>query len=232
MSPRSLVFRSNTAIGRVPTERNKNGDEVSIYSSRKAGGRFNTSYRKRFPDIAHEPQARNCRKPDYERNDENAVECCRIVRKDDIRDQGPDDGTECVHCAVVAERTAHLFLGRRERDQGIPRRVAQAFANTIHEPQTDDGPHASREHIKGSRENRERVAYDGEYLALLYPVRPAAGIDFYEIGRGLRNAFNEAQRFRTGFQYRYKERRKYRRNHLRGKIVEEAGQPQEENIAR
>src|SRR5450631_248557 len=115
---------------------------------------------------------------------------------------------------------------------GHPRRVAQAFADTIRKPQTDDGPHASSEYIKGSRENRERVAYDGEYLALLYPVGPAAGIEFYEIGRGLRNAFHEAQRFCTGFQYRYKERRKCRCNHLRGEIVEEAGQPQEENIAR
>ena len=146
--------------------------------------------------------------------------------------RGPTMAPSVSIARVVAERTAHLFLGRRERDQGIPRRVAQAFADTIRKPQTDDGPHASREHIKGSRENRESVAYDGEYLALLYPVRPAAGIDFYEIGRGLRNAFHEAQRFRTGFQYRYKERRKYRRNHLRGEIVEEAGQPQEENIAR
>ena len=132
-------------------------------------------------------------------------------------------GSDRLVCLVIAYAFVVESEMRTSRGE-----FAQALTDAIHKPQTDNHRHASREHIKGSRDDLESVARDGEYFrrSSCRTSGPATGI-FFKLAPASAMLSTRPSDSGPPFSTEYEECRKYLCDHLRARIVEEAGTARE-----
>src|ERR1019366_3894097 len=128
--------------------------------------------------------------------------------------------------------TPQLVPGCRKRYDRIPGGVPQALADPVEKPQPQRAWNREDEYIEWPRQDGQRIAGYHQRLSRLQLVRKISGIDLEDIGGRFRDPIDESERCGAGPQHGGKKRRKNRVDHFRRKIVEQAGEAQQEYIAR
>ena len=134
--------------------------------------------------------------------------------------EGPNHRTHVVQSPLQSKRSPHDRSRRYIRDQRIPRRRAEPFAEPVHDAQPDHLPRCRRERDDRPHGGREEIAAHDQRPAARRPVGEPAGDELYECRSRVGGAVQRAQRRRPATQDAGDERRQQRVHHLTREIVE------------
>src|SRR6516165_7815792 len=146
--------------------------------------------------------------------------------------QRTEEGSDRIHRLAKTESRA----AKRERchvgDQSVARRTAYAFADAIDKTGDKYRPYAGRERKERLGDGGEAVPDEHQELALPQPIADRTGEDARDRSRGLRYAFDDADRKPIGAEYRDEERRQKAVDDLGRCIHTQRNKPERDNRCR
>ena len=156
----------------------------------------------------------------HDRREEDVLEV-DLHRQQGEREQRTDDGARVIHRTVKSESTAAICRVRGCRDQRVPGRGAEPFADAVQKPQQQHGTPGGRQPDQRARRVRQAIAGDHERFRVHATIRQPARDQLQHARGGFGKALDQADDRRSSAERCRQEDRQQRRTHFARGVVQE-----------